>query len=114
MSLSDMRVAPQSKRRKSRSKRKSAAQAKAAKQNWRTAGLPPPAGHNAPPDPTPRIEHRDRVLTLQQWADVNGFSLATARRILESGSGPPVLQLSPRRVGIKESANAEWQASRAR
>ena len=35
-------------------------------------------------------------------------------RILKSGTGPSVLQLSPRRIGIKESANAAWQASRAR
>ena len=49
-----------------------------------------------------------------QWCEINGFSLATGRRILRRGEGPPVLQLSPRRIGIKESANATWQASRAR
>jgi hypothetical protein len=78
-------------------------------QNWPASGLPPPIGHNAPP-----VEHRDRVLPLQTWCQINGFSLATGRRILARGEGPPVLQLSPRRIGIKESANAAWQASRAR
>jgi hypothetical protein len=68
----------------------------------------------APPAPVPPVEHRDRVLTLQQWCEINAFSLATGRRILNSGNGPSVLQLSPRRIGIKESANAAWQASRAR
>jgi predicted DNA-binding transcriptional regulator AlpA len=71
-------------------------------------------GHNGPPDPTPPVEHRDRVLSFQQWCRINGFSPATGHRILKSGTGPSVLQLSPRRIGIKESANAAWQASRAR
>jgi hypothetical protein len=90
MPSSGTRAAPQSKRRKSKIKSR------------------------IKPDVPPVEPHRDKVLTLAQWAAVNGFSIATARRILDSGDGPPLLQLSPRRVGIKESANAEWQASRAR
>jgi predicted DNA-binding transcriptional regulator AlpA len=96
-----------SKRRKSKSKRKQSPQ-----KNWCAAGLPPPAGHNAPPNPP--VEHRDRVLTFPQWCAINGFSKATGWRLIRNGDGPPVLQLSPRRVGVKESANAEWQASRTR
>jgi hypothetical protein len=84
---------PKSRKSKSRQRRRAV--------DWRVNGSPP-------------VEHRDRVLTLQQWCEVNGFSLATGRRILDSGDGPPVLQLFPRRIGIKESANAAWQASRAR
>jgi predicted DNA-binding transcriptional regulator AlpA len=61
-----------------------------------------------------REHHRDRVLSFPMWCDLNGFSIATGRRIINAGNGPPVLQLSPRRIGIKESANAAWQASRAR
>jgi predicted DNA-binding transcriptional regulator AlpA len=71
--------------------------------DWRVA--PPPA---AP------VEHRDRVLSFAQWCALNGISLATGRRILNSGTGPAVLELSPRRIGIKESANAAWQQSRTR
>jgi predicted DNA-binding transcriptional regulator AlpA len=57
-------------------------------------------------------DHRDRVLSIREWAAVNGFSLATARRILKGdGPKPPVLQLSSRRLGIRESDNAAWQAS---
>jgi predicted DNA-binding transcriptional regulator AlpA len=56
-------------------------------------------------------DHRDRVLTIRQWAALNGFSLATARRILKGdGPKPPVLQLSSRRLGIRESDNAVWQS----
>jgi predicted DNA-binding transcriptional regulator AlpA len=60
------------------------------------------------------IEHRDRVLSLRQWCEVNGFSKATGWRMIKRGEGPPVLQLSPRRIGIRESDNARWQASRIR
>jgi predicted site-specific integrase-resolvase len=56
---------------------------------------------------------RDRVLTFRQWCDLNGISKATGRRILARGE-LPVLQLSTRRIGIRESDNAAWQASRAR
>jgi predicted DNA-binding transcriptional regulator AlpA len=60
------------------------------------------------------VQHRDRVLPFPLWCDVNGFSKATGRRLIQRGDGPPVLQLSPRRIGIRESDNAAWQASRAR
>src|SRR5262245_43479519 len=60
-------------------------------------------------------EHRrDRVLTFRAWCAVNGFSKATGRRVIKAGIGPPVLQLSPRRIGIREGDNAAWQASRVR
>ena len=60
------------------------------------------------------ISHRDRVLSFRQWCDLNGISKATGRRIIQRGEGPPVLQLSPRRIGVRESDNARWQASRTR
>jgi hypothetical protein len=59
-------------------------------------------------------DHRDRVLTFRMWCAVNEFSLATGRRIVKRGESPRVLQLSPRRIGIRESDNAAWQAARAR
>lgn len=55
-----------------------------------------------------------RALSFSQWCTLNGISPATGRRILRSGRGPPVVQLSARRIGITIGANAEWQASRAR
>jgi hypothetical protein len=58
--------------------------------------------------------HQFRVLTFAQWCALNGISLATGRRILKSGKGPVVTQLSDRRIGISVRANAEWQAARAR
>ena len=54
------------------------------------------------------------VLTFLQWCAINGISERTGRRILNDGSGPPVLRLSARRIGIRESDNAAWQESRVR
>ena len=54
------------------------------------------------------------VLSFLQWCAINGISERTGRRILSDGSGPPVLRLSARRIGIRESDNAAWQESRVR
>jgi predicted DNA-binding transcriptional regulator AlpA len=56
----------------------------------------------------------DYVRSFREWCEINGFSLATGRRILASGKGPKVIQLSPRRIGIRDSDNLAWQESRAR
>jgi predicted DNA-binding transcriptional regulator AlpA len=68
--------------------------------------------------PTPKLSLRadfrrpfDRVLSFCQWCELNGISERTGHRILDSGSGPKVLQLSDRRIGIRESDNARWQES---
>jgi hypothetical protein len=55
-----------------------------------------------------------RVLSFREWCSLNGISLATGRRILKSGHGPAVIQLSDRRIGISVGANAEWQTARGR
>jgi predicted DNA-binding transcriptional regulator AlpA len=55
-----------------------------------------------------------RVLSIREWCELNGFSLATGRRLIERGEGPVVVQLSPRRCGVTIRANADWQAQRAR
>ena len=53
-----------------------------------------------------------RVLSFRQWCSLNGFSPATGRRVLKSGRGPAITNLSERRIGITVKANADWQASR--
>jgi hypothetical protein len=55
-----------------------------------------------------------RVLNFRQWCELNGFSPATGRRIINAGTGPIITQLSPRRIGITIANNARWQESRAR
>jgi predicted DNA-binding transcriptional regulator AlpA len=56
----------------------------------------------------------DRVLTLKQWAELNALSLRTARRLVAGSDGPPVVQLTNRRIGVRESDTAKWQAARLR
>jgi hypothetical protein len=55
-----------------------------------------------------------RVLSFRQWCELNNFSPATGRRIINAGNGPVITQLSARRIGITVANNAAWQASRAR
>ena len=56
----------------------------------------------------------NRVLSFRQWCILNGISARTGRRILASGNGPTVTQLSDRRIGITIRANREWQEARER
>jgi hypothetical protein len=51
----------------------------------------------------------DRVRSVVEWCIVNNISTDTGYRILRSGKGPKVLQLSPNRVGIRDSDNKAWQ-----
>lgn len=60
------------------------------------------------------INDDDAVLTFHEWCSLCGFSERTGRRILASGDGPVVTQLSPKRIGISRGNNRRWQASRAR
>ena len=55
-----------------------------------------------------------RVLTIAQWCQLNNFSEATGNRILKSGDGPKVVQLSTRRRGIRVIDNRKWQEANAR
>jgi hypothetical protein len=61
-----------------------------------------------------RTDRDDRVLTLATWCKLNTFSLDTGKRLIKSGQGPRVLQLSSRRIGITVAANREWQQARER
>jgi predicted DNA-binding transcriptional regulator AlpA len=49
-----------------------------------------------------------KVLNLKQWMALAGVSISTAKRILASGDGPPVLQLSARRIGIRLIDHRKW------
>jgi hypothetical protein len=66
-------------------------------------------GHNLGPP-----LNDDQVLTFAEWARLNSLSPRNGRRILQSGAGPRVVQLSARRIGITIRSNREWQQSRER
>jgi len=71
-------------------------------------------GHNRGP-PLEHLSAEDqRVLTLKEWARLNGFSFMTAKRLIKAGEGPTILQVSRRRIGIRLIDNARWQAARLR
>jgi hypothetical protein len=56
----------------------------------------------------------DRVLTLQEWAKEASISYKTARNIIESGQGPPVVELSPNRLGVRVCDHRRWLSARTR
>jgi hypothetical protein len=55
-----------------------------------------------------------QVLTFAQWCQLNSVGLRTGRRILRSGNGPVVTQLSARRIGITIGADRAWKATRTK
>jgi hypothetical protein len=55
-----------------------------------------------------------QVLTFFEWCQLNRISTRTGRRILNSGTGPTITQLSPMRIGVTVANNKLWQASRER
>jgi hypothetical protein len=56
----------------------------------------------------------NRVLSFRQWCILNGISTRTGRRLLASGNGPIVTQLSEKRIGVTVGNNRRWQEARAR
>jgi hypothetical protein len=56
----------------------------------------------------------NQVLTFLEWCALNRISARTGRRILNSGRGPTVVQLSTKRIGVTVGANRLWQQSRER
>ena len=55
-----------------------------------------------------------RVLTIPQFAEVCGFSVWTAQRLLKAGRGPKLTQISDRRIGVTLGNLRRWQATRER
>ena len=64
----------------------------------------------------PFYDNDDEVLTIRQWAALNGFSMRTAARILRGPKSqrPVITQLSAKRIGITRGNNRRWQESRSR
>jgi hypothetical protein len=79
-------------------------------------GRPVGIGHNMGPAFAPPLTplNDDQVLTFAEWVRLNRISPRNGRRILQSGDGPRVVQLSTRRIGVTVGANRLWQQSRTR
>jgi predicted DNA-binding transcriptional regulator AlpA len=54
----------------------------------------------------------DRVMSFDDWCNLNGFSRSTGQRIVASGKGPRFIQLSAKRKGVTIGENRQWQQSR--
>jgi len=55
-----------------------------------------------------------RVMSIDQWCVVNGFSIWTGKRLIAAGKGPIITQISDRKIGITVANNRAWQKSRER
>jgi predicted DNA-binding transcriptional regulator AlpA len=55
-----------------------------------------------------------KVLSLREAAALNGISWMTLKRLIKAGDGPQIIQISPKRVGVRIIDNAKWQAKRLR
>jgi hypothetical protein len=56
----------------------------------------------------------EQVLTISEFAALNGIGLRTAREILDGPDAPAIVRLSARRIGVTVKSVREWQARRAR
>lgn len=54
----------------------------------------------------------DRVMSFEDWCQLNGFSRSTGQRLVTAGKGPRFIQLSERRKGVTVGENRRWQESR--
>ncbi len=54
----------------------------------------------------------NRVLALDEVAELLGVGIATVRRMAGRPDGPPVVRLSPRRIGVRAADLERWLASR--
>src|SRR5262249_6926062 len=59
-----------------------------------------------------RYDDPRQVLTIPQPAAMGGTSVPTLNRAIASGNGPPVIQLSKRRRGVRGGDYLEWQQLR--
>jgi predicted DNA-binding transcriptional regulator AlpA len=60
------------------------------------------------------MQQPKRILKFKEWCALNGISQDLGHRLLRSGKGPKITQLSDRRIGVREDHAAEWQAARVR
>jgi hypothetical protein len=55
----------------------------------------------------------DRMLTFDEWCQLNSFSASTGQRLIASGQGPVFVRLSARRKGVTVGENRRWQRARS-
>jgi len=88
----------------SRSQRAKRSHAKQVKRSERAASFGPPLS----------MLLDTQVRRFREWCRLNQFSERTGRRILASGDGPAIVQLTDKIVGVTVAADRAWKASRVR
>ncbi|UQR67719.1 transcriptional regulator [Bradyrhizobium sp. C-145] len=53
-----------------------------------------------------------RMLSFDEWCQLNSFSRSTGQRLLRDGKGPQFVRISARRIGVTIGENRRWLASR--
>jgi predicted DNA-binding transcriptional regulator AlpA len=53
-----------------------------------------------------------RIRSIEERAQESGISAKTLRRMIWRGEGPPIIRLSPRRLGISDRDWETWLESR--
>ena len=71
----------------------------------------PGIGHNGGP---PLTADALRVISLREFAAMLGLSFATVKRLIASGDGPRIIQVSRKRIGIRMIDAARWSEARLR
>ena len=56
----------------------------------------------------------DRVMNFKELVKALGISEKNGRYLIEAGDSPPVIQLSPNRIGFSVSDHRAWLAARVR
>jgi hypothetical protein len=60
------------------------------------------------------FDDKDRVFTMAEWAAAASISPRTARELIAAGKGPPYVELSDGRIGIRVCDHRDWLAARTR
>jgi predicted DNA-binding transcriptional regulator AlpA len=55
-----------------------------------------------------------KVLSIRECAALNGISWMTLKRRIKAGDGPQIIQISPKRIGVRVIDNRRWQEARLR
>jgi predicted DNA-binding transcriptional regulator AlpA len=63
--------------------------------------------------PPKRARRAERIYSLGEFAALNSISKACLLRAIALGDGPRVVKITSKRLGIRESDGAAWQAERA-
>jgi hypothetical protein len=56
----------------------------------------------------------DRVMSFKEWVKAAGISYKGGRYLIDHGDAPPIVQLSPNRIGIRVCDHRAWLAARTR